>query len=268
MVLGLDEVDIEDDFFELGGHSLIAVEMMTILEERRPGTRLLMASLGSRRPRWKKLELGHGFGAEALLGFAGADQTVRTKTTRVHRAWDGMNGYSGLLRRTTPSKWTPSSPYTAVAVLWDSTAKKNPCIPREEIATSYVEEILAHNPHGPYCLAGYSLGGIIVFEMARQLRAMGKEIKLLAAFDTYAGDTHPSDHRLTKVVHKIRRQPIKLLFFAREFLKDPGEALHYQLFIEPNPSGRCFGARGDSYGSSCHSADKQAGIPGKGCRSP
>src|SRR5690606_31158883 len=47
------------------------------------------------------------------------------------------------------------------------------------IASHFVAEILKHNPAGPYSLAGYSFGGIIAFEMAKQLRKTGKEIKHL-----------------------------------------------------------------------------------------
>ncbi|MGI8636462.1 MAG: thioesterase domain-containing protein [Segetibacter sp.] len=39
-------------------------------------------------------------------------------------------------------------------------------------------------PNGPYSLAGHCLGGIVVFEMAKQLDLMGKKVELLALFDT------------------------------------------------------------------------------------
>ncbi len=39
-------------------------------------------------------------------------------------------------------------------------------------------------PHGPYCLAGYSFGGFVVFEMAQQLHAAGETVSLLGLLDT------------------------------------------------------------------------------------
>ena len=39
-----------------------------------------------------------------------------------------------------------------------------------------VKEIVASNPNGPYALAGFSYGGIVAYEMARQLREQGKEV--------------------------------------------------------------------------------------------
>ena len=44
----------------------------------------------------------------------------------------------------------------------------------EEMARAYVEEIRALRPRGPYFLAGYSGGGVVAFEMAQQLKALGR----------------------------------------------------------------------------------------------
>jgi thioesterase domain-containing protein len=53
-----------------------------------------------------------------------------------------------------------------------------------EMASAYLEEVRAVQPHGPYYLGGFSLGGEIAFEMAQQLLAAGEEVGLLALFDT------------------------------------------------------------------------------------
>jgi len=55
----------------------------------------------------------------------------------------------------------------------------------EEIAAEYVEEVRQFQPHGPYYLGGSSFGGLVAFEMARQLRAAGEPVGLVALFDTY-----------------------------------------------------------------------------------
>jgi thioesterase domain-containing protein len=56
----------------------------------------------------------------------------------------------------------------------------------EEMAAEYLEEICRFQPHGPYRLCGSSFGGLVAVECARQLQARGKEVSLLAVFDTYA----------------------------------------------------------------------------------
>ena len=55
----------------------------------------------------------------------------------------------------------------------------------EAMAAHYIDAIVATNPNGPYALAGYSLGGIIAYEMARQLVAGGKQVKMIGLLDTY-----------------------------------------------------------------------------------
>ncbi|PSB08983.1 non-ribosomal peptide synthetase [Pleurocapsa sp. CCALA 161] len=56
------------------------------------------------------------------------------------------------------------------------------------LATHHLEDILAVQPQAPYFLAGYSTGGLIAWEIAQQLRAMGKEVALLAILDTDGSD--------------------------------------------------------------------------------
>jgi thioesterase domain-containing protein len=53
----------------------------------------------------------------------------------------------------------------------------------EEMAALYVREIRRVQPEGPYNLGGWSLGGLIAFEMARQLLAAGEEVAVLALLD-------------------------------------------------------------------------------------
>ena len=53
----------------------------------------------------------------------------------------------------------------------------------ETIAAHYVELIEAFQPDGPLMLGGWSAGAVIALEMAQRLRARGREIVLLVAFD-------------------------------------------------------------------------------------
>src|SRR5262249_53897649 len=54
----------------------------------------------------------------------------------------------------------------------------------EDMAAHYSQERAAFQPEGPYLLGGYSFGGLVAYEMARQLRANGQEVALLALIDT------------------------------------------------------------------------------------
>jgi thioesterase domain-containing protein len=68
----------------------------------------------------------------------------------------------------------------------------------EEMAAHYLELIRTVQPEGPYLLGGWSLGGIVAFEMAQQLRAQGQAAALLALIDSHppAGDPRPEANDL------------------------------------------------------------------------
>jgi thioesterase domain-containing protein len=56
----------------------------------------------------------------------------------------------------------------------------------ETVAAEYVKAVQAVQPAGPYFLGGWSLGGVIAFEMARQLQSQKQEIAMLAVIDAQA----------------------------------------------------------------------------------
>ena len=53
----------------------------------------------------------------------------------------------------------------------------------EEIAKEYLQELVRHNPSGPYHIAGFSAGFILAYELAQQLKAKGKQVASLINFD-------------------------------------------------------------------------------------
>jgi thioesterase domain-containing protein len=62
--------------------------------------------------------------------------------------------------------------------------KQDPLTSVEEMASYYIQEIQTIQPQGPYFLAGYSFGGVIVYEIAQQLANQGQKVDLLALLDT------------------------------------------------------------------------------------
>jgi thioesterase domain-containing protein len=55
----------------------------------------------------------------------------------------------------------------------------------EDMARYSLDAIKQIQPHGPYLLIGFSLGGLVMLEMAQQLIANREEVKLLAMLDSY-----------------------------------------------------------------------------------
>jgi amino acid adenylation domain-containing protein len=54
----------------------------------------------------------------------------------------------------------------------------------QELAAYHIQDILAVQPQAPYFLCGYSFGGILAWEIARQLETLGKPANMLFILDT------------------------------------------------------------------------------------
>ena len=56
----------------------------------------------------------------------------------------------------------------------------------ETLASVYVDALVTKQPAGAFRLGGWSFGGVVAFEMARQLRANNRDVELLAVLDVHA----------------------------------------------------------------------------------
>ncbi|HYO74527.1 MAG TPA: thioesterase domain-containing protein, partial [Archangium sp.] len=54
------------------------------------------------------------------------------------------------------------------------------------------EQVRAVQPEGPYLLGGWSLGGTLAYEMAKELRRQGQEVALLVLLDSFAPTGRPT----------------------------------------------------------------------------
>ncbi|REG87912.1 thioesterase domain-containing protein [Winogradskyella sediminis] len=64
----------------------------------------------------------------------------------------------------------------------------------EEMASRYILEIEYITQGQPFVLGGFSFGGIIAYEMVKQLKAQGKSAKKLLLFDSYVYPTYYYSH--------------------------------------------------------------------------
>ncbi len=60
---------------------------------------------------------------------------------------------------------------------------ETPCATIGELADHYLREVRRVQPAGPYCLAGFSFGGTVAYELAQRLAAQGERVELLALLD-------------------------------------------------------------------------------------
>ncbi len=76
----------------------------------------------------------------------------------------------------------------------------------EEMAEAYLAEIRQVVPDGPYFLGGYSGGGLVAFEMAKRLRAEGKEVPVLVLLDTPLPQRPEITYRDRLVMQRLKLQ--------------------------------------------------------------
>jgi thioesterase domain-containing protein len=60
------------------------------------------------------------------------------------------------------------------------------------MARGYLAELRTVQPHGPYVLGGWSFGGVVAFEMAQQLMALGEPVATLVLLDSHAPSGRPA----------------------------------------------------------------------------
>ena len=179
-LLGLDHVSIHDDFFALGGHSLVAVRLFAKIKNH------FSVDLGL-----ATLFEAHTIEALANVIRKPKDQKAQSPIVPIqtggskpalfliHGVGGNVVGFEDLARR-----FSHDQPiYGIQSQALDQTG---PALMRvEDIAAHYLREIRSYQPKGPYSFLGYSFGGIVAFEMAQQLHALGEPVGLVGLLDTW-----------------------------------------------------------------------------------
>ncbi|MEN8218891.1 MAG: amino acid adenylation domain-containing protein, partial [Pseudomonadota bacterium] len=83
--------------------------------------------------------------------------------------------------------------------------EREPLTRIEDMARLYIEALQTIQPQGPYQLGGWSLGGVVAFEMAQQLRKQGHQINLLALIDSYVPSNFPKEIDETQLMTLFTR---------------------------------------------------------------
>jgi len=175
-VLGVERIGRIDHFFELGGHSLLAVQVMERLRQvglqtevstifRTPVLHAMASNLRPLSPVMSKHLV-----------------TIRSKGSR--RPLFLMHEISGeVLAYERLSRYLDDD--LPVYGLQTVTSDAAGAVTNEMLAECYVREIRNIQPHGPYRLGGWSTGGLIAYEMARQLQSENESVEFLGLIDSY-----------------------------------------------------------------------------------
>jgi amino acid adenylation domain-containing protein len=190
-VLGHSTIAITDNFFEIGGHSLLAVRLLTQVEKIFAQSLPLAAIFQNqtieqlantlRQDQYAipaqsdDVQPEHWSYQAAIVEFQKGEQNPPLICLPgVFGSFFYCYGLARHMNSRQPIYAIREPVYYGKKVGFSSV---------EDLATYYVQTIQSFQPHGPYFLAGYSFGGLVVYEVAQQLWALGQEVRLLALLE-------------------------------------------------------------------------------------
>jgi len=170
-ILRIPAVGRDDNFFDLGGHSLLVARLLVRIEQHW-GRRVGMAEFfGS--PTLSKLAALIEGDAEIEVG---ALVPLQPLGDQLPLLWiDGGPTFMALAKALGTDR-----PFLGLALGPILERDLKPGMRFEDIAAAVVAVIRQRRPRGPYLIGGWCTNGILAFEIARQLRAAGDDVPLLA----------------------------------------------------------------------------------------
>ena len=177
--LGISNISITDNIFDLGAYSLLILRMMAELEFtfkkalpinilfEAPTIQKLAPILGSSGPiidRPKAIPFLERGNKAPIFCMPGARNNLLFVHNLIKYWGDRDHPIYGIQE---PLKEDSRPLPTTI----------------QSCAAYYIEQIRSVQPEGPYHLVGYSIGGLIAYEIAQQLVAQGQTIALLGLLD-------------------------------------------------------------------------------------
>jgi amino acid adenylation domain-containing protein len=237
-VLEQAPIGADQDFFDLGGDSLRAVRIMTMVEKemgrslpisvlfRYSTIRQLALLIESKDEelRWRALvQIKEGHGKVPLFIIHGAGLNILLFNTLAKHMDDDQPIY-GLQARHMDGQGKPL----------DSL---------DEIVQEYAQEMLNVLPNGPFALAGFSIGGLIAFELAQYFRRHNKPVVFLGVFDTFALSAESGKKSLSARLDRCKHFVLKIWFNSKIIVRYPAEVipkkwrwLRYRMSLKKNRS--------------------------------
>lgn len=185
-VLGVREFHLDDNFFDRGGHSLLALKLFAEME-RDLGCTLQISAL-FQAPTIR--QLANYIHREGWKPPWTSLVPIQPNGTRRPLFCVHAHGGHVLFYRDLATHLGPNQPLYGLQAR-GLEGSDQPLDSIQDMAAHYIEEMRSLQMHGPYFLAGYCSGGLIALEIARQLRAAGEQIGLLAFIET-GGPGYPA----------------------------------------------------------------------------
>lgn len=169
-MLGVQDVGLYDDFFELGGNSLYLIELMVQIQDS--------FSI--------QISVNQLFKLSTLLGMAKTVEDVVTGKVEGAQPYIVYNPGQNIQLFSFPPAGGYSIVYQALAEsMPDLSLISFNYLTAENKIEQYIQQILTLQPQGPYHLFGYSLGGNLAFEVAKEMERQGRPVANVIIMDSY-----------------------------------------------------------------------------------
>ena len=179
-VLGIDTISVTADFFDLGGHSLLAVSLLSEIEKTFKTSVALETFLSASTIEDLAKILSETSSSSESLIFDIRTTGSKPPLFLINALGTGMLAYKLLAKYLDPQR--PVYGIRAIG-MEDQRTPQNRI---EQMAQTYIKEMLAVQPEGPYFIAGVCTGGTVAYEMASILRSRGLKVAFLGLIDSTA----------------------------------------------------------------------------------
>ena len=173
--LHIEQISIHDNFFDLGGHSLLAVQMITQIEKRL-GVNMPVSAL-MKSPTIARLGM---LISRNQSNPESQDTIVSIKEEGSQPPMFFLHTPSGhVLSYYKLAAGLPAD-YPVYGLQIDGLGSNGkPYYSLKDMARYYAGEIRKFKPYGPYYLGGYCFGGLVAYEVARELKSQGQEVDMV-----------------------------------------------------------------------------------------
>ncbi|SHG21512.1 amino acid adenylation domain-containing protein [Flavobacterium segetis] len=207
-----ERIDIFSNFFEMGGHSIMAVNVMMKIEKK-TGIRIPLSTLFqySTIEKFAKLLIkDNQISSNHLVPMK--PEGIKPPLFIVHGAGLNILNFAHLIKHFDQEQ--PIYGFQGVG----PEGYDNWFTSIEAMAAEYIRLIIKINPSGPYALAGFSFGGVVAFEMARQLEEKGRKVTMIALLDTYVDSSYYYKFYWQKVIIRYIDRTYRRIDYLKEIL--------------------------------------------------
>lgn len=237
-ILGTEKFSVHDSFFDLGGNSLDAIDLISQLKKMEIS--LSLSDLVIENTVYRIAFAHENNLLTETPGKIVLPLSIHNQTNRnvffIHPVGGTVLLYLDIVKNLT--KEYNYYGIQNINILGKELLKADSL---EVLSEIYIREILKIQSDGEYILMGSSMGGTIAYEMATQLISMGKKVKFVVMFDTWAIFSEPF-HNKNNFTNRIKNQTeeYKSLFSAYKhtdlLIKASWEMMQLLLSYQPQKS--------------------------------